>query len=93
MDYTGSSNSRELNYILTESFMLRRLKKEVLAQLPPKRRQRIEVQCDGGKLRQVKKVLGTLLDEVEENEGEKERLMNMLESEEKEETKHGINFF
>jgi SWI/SNF-related matrix-associated actin-dependent regulator of chromatin subfamily A-like protein 1 len=30
MDYSGSSNSRELNYILTESFMLRRLKKEVL---------------------------------------------------------------
>jgi len=79
MDYTGSSNSRELNYILTESFMLRRLKKEVLAQLPPKRRQRIEVQCEGAKVRIIKRALGEILDELEENEVEKDRLMSVLE--------------
>jgi SNF2 family DNA or RNA helicase len=82
MDYTGSSNSRELNYILTESFMLRRLKKEVLAQLPPKRRQRIEVQCEATKLKIIKRALGMIMDELEENEIERERLMTMLEKDE-----------
>jgi len=82
MDYTGSSNSRELNYILTESFMLRRLKKEVLAQLPPKRRQRIEIQCEVAKLKIIKRALGMIMDELEENEAERERLMTMLEKDE-----------
>ena len=43
MEYTGSCNERELRFILRNSVMIRRLKSEVLSQLPPKRRQRIEV--------------------------------------------------
>jgi SWI/SNF-related matrix-associated actin-dependent regulator 1 of chromatin subfamily A len=37
-DYTGSSNMEELNIILAETMMLRRLKSEVMKQLPPKLR-------------------------------------------------------
>ena len=44
-DYSGTSNLRELNYIL-DNFMIRRLKKEVLSQLPEKIRQKIEVTID-----------------------------------------------
>jgi SWI/SNF-related matrix-associated actin-dependent regulator of chromatin subfamily A-like protein 1 len=36
MDYSGSSNMDELNIILLECFMIRRLKKNVLTQLPGK---------------------------------------------------------
>jgi hypothetical protein len=38
MDASGSSHARELHLLLTERLMIRRLKGEVLAQLPPKRR-------------------------------------------------------
>jgi len=42
IDYSGSSNLKELNYILNK-LMIRRLKKDVLSQLPPKTRKRIEI--------------------------------------------------
>jgi SWI/SNF-related matrix-associated actin-dependent regulator 1 of chromatin subfamily A len=40
-DTKGASNTTELNQILTNSIMIRRLKTEVLKQLPPKRRIRV----------------------------------------------------
>ena len=43
MDYTGNSCTKELHYILGQSVMIRRLKKDVLSELPPKRRQKIQV--------------------------------------------------
>lgn len=45
LDFTGTSNLRELNFLL-ENFMIRRLKKDVLNELPDKFRQRIEVPVD-----------------------------------------------
>lgn len=38
MDYSGSSCTRELHRILSRSVMIRRLKKDVLHELPDKRR-------------------------------------------------------
>ena len=76
MDYSGSSNTRELSYILRSSFMIRRLKKEVLSQLPPKRRQRVEIQCEERTLKQVKKILGTLLDDFDEDENVRSRFLD-----------------
>lgn len=38
MDYSGATNIRELNYILTQHVMIRRLKKDVLTELPDKMR-------------------------------------------------------
>jgi SWI/SNF-related matrix-associated actin-dependent regulator 1 of chromatin subfamily A len=44
-DWTGSSCAKELNYIL-KNIMIRRLKKDVISQLPPKKRQKVEIQTD-----------------------------------------------
>lgn len=42
-DFSGGSNLNELNRKLRETIMIRRLKKDVLRELPPKRRQLIEI--------------------------------------------------
>jgi len=46
LDYTGSSNLKELHYILTHSVMIRRLKQDVLTELPMKLRQKIQVETN-----------------------------------------------
>lgn len=50
-DFTGANEETlpELQRILRETIMVRRLKKDVLAELPPKRRQIIEIPADGMK--------------------------------------------
>ena len=47
-DDRGSSNSHELNWILCQGFMVRRLKRDVLTQLPPKTRHTVwlEIKTD-----------------------------------------------
>lgn len=46
-DYSGSSNLGELKLLLEESLMLRRLKPDVLSQLPAKQRKVVTVTIDG----------------------------------------------
>ena len=46
LEFDGATNLRELHYILSKGLMIRRLKKDVLSQLPPKRRQKISIQTD-----------------------------------------------
>uniref|UniRef100_A0A3Q3GBP7 SWI/SNF-related matrix-associated actin-dependent regulator of chromatin subfamily A-like protein 1 n=1 Tax=Labrus bergylta TaxID=56723 RepID=A0A3Q3GBP7_9LABR len=46
-DYSGSSNLGELKLLLEECLMLRRLKSEVLSQLPSKQRKVVTVTIDG----------------------------------------------
>ncbi|XP_060732865.1 SWI/SNF-related matrix-associated actin-dependent regulator of chromatin subfamily A-like protein 1 [Tachysurus vachellii] len=46
-DYSGSSNLAELKLLLEECLMLRRLKSEVLSQLPSKQRKIVTVTTDG----------------------------------------------
>ncbi|XP_068186200.1 SWI/SNF-related matrix-associated actin-dependent regulator of chromatin subfamily A-like protein 1 [Antennarius striatus] len=46
-DYSGSSNLGELKLLLEESLMLRRLKSDVLSQLPAKQRKVVMVTIDG----------------------------------------------
>ena len=41
MVYTGSSNMAELELLLKERIMIRRLKHDVIKQLPPKQRQMV----------------------------------------------------
>lgn len=43
-DFSGSSNLEELQDLLRSTIMIRRLKKDVLTELPPKRRQVIEIE-------------------------------------------------
>lgn len=45
-EYKGASNTRELHVLLTNSLMIRRLKKDILHQLPKKVRQVIKVNID-----------------------------------------------
>ena len=56
VDWSGSSNSRELNSILNK-LMIRRLKKDVLNQLPPKKRQKIEISTDSKIIKKLKMVM------------------------------------
>ncbi|CDW72220.1 snf2 family n-terminal domain containing protein [Stylonychia lemnae] len=53
IDWTGSANNRELHQTLENTIMIRRLKSEVLTELPAKRRQRISISTDSN---QVKKI-------------------------------------
>ena len=57
IDWTGSSCPGELHQILQHIGMIRRLKKDVLSQLPPKTRQKIEIQTDKKKVKEVKAIL------------------------------------
>lgn len=52
-DFSGSSNLEELQDILRSTIMVRRLKKDVLKELPPKRRQVIELAAEGDAKRVV----------------------------------------
>jgi len=53
IDWSGSSNAKELNYIL-KKIMIRRLKKDVINQLPPKKKQKIEIQTDPKIIKKIK---------------------------------------
>ncbi|CAM9452974.1 unnamed protein product [Chrysoparadoxa australica] len=53
---SGSSNTSELQLLLDETVMIRRLKQEVL-KLPPKRREKIEIQVDPILLKEIKGML------------------------------------
>lgn len=62
----GARNTAELNHLLTSTVMVRRLKKEVLAQLPPKRRQRIPIEVSDSKaLTEVRREMKALKDELD----------------------------
>ena len=62
IDWNGQKNMRELHLVLENSFMIRRLKTEVLTQLPEKRRQRISITTDSNLVKKIhymlKKVKG-----------------------------------
>ena len=53
VDWSGSANSREL-YSILNRIMIRRLKKDVLSQLPPKKRQKIEISTDSKIIKKLK---------------------------------------
>jgi len=52
-DFNGSSNLEELQQKLRESIMIRRLKKDVMPELPAKRRQVVELTADSAELRRL----------------------------------------
>ena len=57
MDYSGATCTQELHHLLQSTFMVRRLKKDVLDQLPDKRRQQIEVPVDQKLLKEINEVM------------------------------------
>ena len=46
MDYSGSTCIDELNFLLNKTVMIRRLKKDVLTELPSKTRQKIPIKLN-----------------------------------------------
>lgn len=54
INWSGASNTKELHFIFN-CLMVRRLKKDVLSQLPPKRRMKKEIDCSPESLIQLKK--------------------------------------
>lgn len=53
-DDRGSSNSHELNWVLTRGFMIRRLKRDVLTQLPSKTRHTVWLEMTATQLVEVR---------------------------------------
>ena len=79
-DYTGASNIKELNYILN-SIMIRRLKKDVLKELPPKKRQKVPIATDESVIKQIKAILKKSkkefnIDEIQEEVGNEDEQDN-----------------
>lgn len=57
LDYNGATNMKELHLILMNSFMIRRLKRDVLTELPPKRRQKIEIRTDAPYVKKIQEAV------------------------------------
>lgn len=56
-DYSGSSNLPELHAVLRETVMIRRMKSDVLTELPEKRRQLIYLEIDENESRKIQQML------------------------------------
>jgi SNF2 family DNA or RNA helicase len=68
MDYNGNSCCTELHHILSQNLMIRRLKKDVLSELPAKIRQKIEVNVDSKLQKEIKNILSEQRKSPEEQE-------------------------
>jgi SWI/SNF-related matrix-associated actin-dependent regulator 1 of chromatin subfamily A len=68
-DYSGSSNIKELNFILN-NLMIRRLKKDVLSELPPKKRQKVPINTNDKVIKQIKVLLDKSRMKIPEDGGE-----------------------
>ena len=60
MDYEGASNTKELHHMLSRNLMIRRLKKDVLKELPSKRRQKFSVQVDPKVVKEIQAILSKI---------------------------------
>ena len=91
--WSGTSNTKELHWLLS-TLMIRRLKKDVLNRLPPKRRQKVTIDTDPEIIAQIKDArtkikgrTGTLeaytLTAKAKKEGVCEYISDLLETEEK----------
>ncbi|CAI2373984.1 unnamed protein product [Moneuplotes crassus] len=84
MDYSGNDHTKELNCLLEKQIMIRRLKADVLSQLPPKRRQKIEVATDPAVVKKIKAILcKQFKNKGKEKKTIEERFMEMLAGEDK----------
>eukprot|EP00873_Tetraselmis_striata_P035438 jgi/Tetstr1/455702/TSEL_042510.t1 len=63
-DYNGASNLDELHERILTEFMYRRLKSQVLAQLPPKRRQCIQVELPADKAKESDRICASVMDSI-----------------------------
>lgn len=66
IDYSGSDHPDELHLILSNLIMIRRLKADVLTELPKKRRQKIDIEADPKITKEIKELLGKFDEKVVE---------------------------
>ena len=58
IEYNGCKNVQELHYLLKDKIMMRRLKKDVLTELPDKQRQRITIETNKTIAKEITTLLG-----------------------------------
>ncbi|XP_015571924.1 DNA annealing helicase and endonuclease ZRANB3 [Ricinus communis] len=68
-DFSRGTRLEELNMLLTQTVMIRRLKKHVMEQLPPKRRQIIRILLKKSNIVSAKGAFGTMSDNASEGCG------------------------
>ena len=75
-DWSGNANTKELHFLINNRLMIRRLKKEVLTELPSKRRQRIIISTDQKITKKITKLLNKVKnwdENIEEKNAEEKR--------------------
>merc|ERR1712216_1002751 len=77
MDVSGASNLKELNSHL-QGIMVRRLKSEVLTELPSKRRQRIQLEVDASAVASLSSIKEELQASGQDNKDAKHALLMQL---------------
>jgi hypothetical protein len=78
MDYTGSSNLAELHTVLHECVMIRRLKANVLTELPDKQRNVIYLDADSQLMEEIKRDMRSQGDWDKIDEHDKKAMMSQL---------------
>jgi len=74
IDWSGQANTKELHFLMN-TLMIRRLKKNVISELPPKKRQKVELSCDKVLVAKVSKYLNIRFQrEIEKEKAEKGEL-------------------
>lgn len=76
-DYTGASNTEELHDILVEDVMIRRLKKDVMKELPPKNRVVVPLEMDPTIMKEYRSAEADLINWIHIHEGEEKALKAM----------------
>ena len=76
MEFDGAKNLAELHYLLKKTVMIRRLKSEVLAELPSKQRQIITIETDKNVINEIKELLNSTVSVKELRESD--RLMDLF---------------
>ena len=66
LEYNGHKNDLELNYVLRTNFMIRRLKKDVLGDLPSKIRSRVHIEADQNIIKKIQNKLSKI-DNIEQS--------------------------
>jgi SWI/SNF-related matrix-associated actin-dependent regulator of chromatin subfamily A-like protein 1 len=86
IDWSGQANTKELHFLMS-TLMIRRLKKNVISELPPKKRQKVELHCETDIVAKVRKYLNSRFQKELEKEKADRGELTEKDKEEKAERK------